>query len=559
MTFIPTKPVIMKNVLVVAISLWSAFFPLNAQQIKRNLVANSCFEEGFKHWRKTNSNLAQFCISNTEAISGSYSAEIEIMTKGNNSWDETLYYILPVERNASYRISFKVKSNQPSPLKLEFCPDHTDYTPFDLKAFPSGFVAEESNRLRGTIQVGTEATEYVFTTQPTNDVDWNTKLAFHFGQGSPGTIFWLDDVRISRSDEGDWNGNLLPAGDFETKTPITDTDFSLDIRDETPSYNIDTWEIDKNNPINGKQSLHIVKNSTATDRFWNFVFDFLYGINEEADVQISFKARSNKDGQIIIKTNSDPWDSSLPAGDALVLEPLITPSVQTYTLNRKTAIRGNKKNSGLYTNTYKGKERIFGSFTTPITPQGFEMWIDDIVVSEYNLELQDFEVLNIPKELKINDKIQLTIAEFVTPTHAPTSVIYKVVDGVGKATIDQDGNLLGLKMGDITVEVSNPSGTVTKSFVIEIVNEYSSIHEDENPSTSDNILLRPTIVNRGETISLSSIDIDVYQIWIYDSLGNLVSCISNNPRITTQNLSAGVYITKIELENRTSIKKFIVK
>lgn len=253
--------------------LWFGTGTVSAQLPKRNIVANSNFEEGLKHWRWDNltNNNAVLSVEKNNPISGNQSAKIEVLRKTQNTWDTNLYYFLPIEEYAVYKIIFTVKADRDNVrFKVELCESYdnlTDFKPLELESWDDDFIVENKDAaihdLRGTVLAGTQARTYEFITKGNQFAYPNYILAFHFGHADIAS-YWIDDIKISRYDEGDWDGNLFPVGNFESdRTLVANSQgFYLDGRTSNPT---DVAYLDTDNPISGSKSLYIGKNVASTE------------------------------------------------------------------------------------------------------------------------------------------------------------------------------------------------------------------------------------------------------------------------------------------------------
>ena len=135
--------------------LWFGAGIVSAQLPKRNIVANSNFEEGLKHWRWDNltNNNAVLSVEKNNPISGNQSAKIE--------------------EYAVYKIIFTVKADRDNVrFKVELCESYdnlTDFKPLELESWDDDFIVENKDAaihdLRGTVLAGTQARTYEFITK----------------------------------------------------------------------------------------------------------------------------------------------------------------------------------------------------------------------------------------------------------------------------------------------------------------------------------------------------------------------------------------------------------
>lgn len=294
----------------------AVFFEMHAQQPKRNMIANSQFEEGLTNWRKKTSNNAnaEFSVEESNPISGTKSAKLKLLAAGTSGdiRDARLDYYLPVENGARYTVRFKVRADRESSLGVEFAQNYGSREPVGLpRPLPTDF-SGEGRYLKGTVKVTTEAREYVFTTNAVTANDWNYVFSFNFGSSNQlGATFFIDDIKIARADTGDWDGNLFPSGDMENEIPASVTsgpieDFSVKIHtplttfeekakgEYTKSSKLITYEVPDEFPnesaplfnisIDGKYT-GVYNDINAWDKYVSFgYFDFTPGNEVEVEI-----------------------------------------------------------------------------------------------------------------------------------------------------------------------------------------------------------------------------------------------------------------------------------
>jgi hypothetical protein len=526
--------------------LFAVTFSLNAQQVKRNLVANANFEEGLKNWLVVNGDGGGvvFSADYFDPISGTTSAKF--VPEANAGWSSQIKYRFPVERGAKYKISFKAKASETAPLSLEICENHDDFFPFELESAPDGFTGD--GWARGNFPVGTEVREYTFITQATPKSDWGYVLNFYAGE-AVGTSYWIDDVVICRADEDDWDGNLFPQGDFETDPPLlwaAENNWPMvHVEVNTPGYG--AFGIEEANPLSGSKSLWIEKYAGVGDlgAFWNLAWFFSFYANEDVQHECSFAAKSNMEGLIDFRTNGQPWGIFGP--DLQIHYLTIKPELQHFVLNDDNANDGCLASSGFYGagGVHTGHLMSFTSFYP--SPAGFKIWIDDFRIAEKGLVIEDFDVLNVPATLAVTKTAQLTIGN-IYPTHAPSQVSYSVENGTGQASIDNNGILTGVAAGTVTVRVVSADGEIIKSIPVTITGGTAIASVSEAA-----IYLYPNVVERGDKIKINGIDKTV-NVAIYSTTGVQVSNLYSES-IDTDAMAPGVYMAKI----KNTTLKFIVK
>ena len=538
---------------------------VNAQQTKRNLIANSCFEDGFTNWRRdVDPNVASMIIDEDDPISGYSSAKITLYENTPATWDVNLFYFMPIEEYAKYKLTFKAKATANSKIKIEMCRSHGsgDYWPIETSQEPESWIVEhdaDRRPLRGTFPVGTEAKEYTFITAGTQVGYSNYTLAFHFGHLDPGVSYWIDDIKLSRCDDGDWDGNLFPQGDFESddERTVGERGFWLDGWWDSGC----TVAISSENPISGAKSAHFYKGVPGpSDNFWASSYNMIFWNNENVNYEVRLKARVSQAGPLMVRTHFNPWGYG---GDLFNWEIDATPTAQEFVLNRDNAVLANNDyigyDGGAYgwngTERYVGEQRLFGSFMGqhPTPPNNTDIWFDDIQIREI-VSLQDFTVSHAPASVAEDGQVQFAIGEFVTPTHAPATVEFAVINGTGEASIDRDGVLTGVKAGTATVMVSTPDGSKEKTFPITVTGG-TGIRE-LNPS---DIKLSKTIVSAGDNIRIFC-ETAIQSIHVYSVAGGLLSSTNNQSKIETAGLPSGVFLAKIRTASGLEcVRKIIVR
>jgi hypothetical protein len=581
-----------KQVILLSSSLFLCFIltlSLNAQQTKRNMIANADFEEGFvttndathvphpKNWRTFSMNGAKVQFTpetGADRISGDVSLKVNVAAPaaGQNplASDAQLYYYIPLKNSTAYSISFKIKGSVAnSVVNFEFCRKYGSYSAFssNVNLLPDGFSSSNYNAdgltaiLRGTLAVGTTVKEYVFTSNAsTGQSDPRGVISFHFGAADPGN-YWIDDVKVSYAN-GDWDGNLLSPGNFENINMAYGEEayaFGF-IR---PANEVElTAEYTDVNGIAGK-SLHVTKKA-GTD-YWNHTFQVCTWSNEGTDTEISFKAKSNAGSAAKIRTCTNsyfPWNAVLPEGDATDKTFNLTAEPHTYSLNSANDYGvGKHKNSGYFKYRsvtganafdmdYDGSQVLTVNFDMT-TPVGKEYWVDDIVVKEHGLYLEDVTVVNPPTSVNVGGTVQFKIGAFVKPTHADPTVKFEVENGTGSATIDQDGVLTGVAAGTVNVYISDPDDTFSKSFPL-TVGGGAGFAAVETAQVS----IYPSAVNAGETVRIAG---KAANVKIYSPQGVALRKMTGVNFIETAGLSSGVYLAVIEVNGKPETKRFIVK
>jgi len=318
------------------------------------------------------------------------------------------------------------------------------------------------------------------------------------------------------------------------------------------------WGVDNMNILGTGKSLSIEKiRQDDNNYFWNFIFNAPYWVNENAETEAAFIAKSGETtGKIDVRAINVSGD--LNEEEALFFcQPQLLTDQQTFILNKdNSVVVPSLPNSGNYNDEFSGKQYLCFSFhNTDLTPVGLKSWIDNIIIKEAGIELEDFEVLGLPAgSLNLGTPTQLSIGEFVTPTHAPTEVIYEVENNSGEADVTASGLLTGTKIGEVIVYVSNPQRTVTKNYLVKI-EDLSSIHTEK---TKEAGYIYPTVLFAGETINIALSEKDDYSVKIFDIQGQQVFSSKNVKQIATSNISQGMYVIRITLEDGNIISAKII-
>ncbi len=491
----------------------------NAQQTKRNIVANSNFEDGLKHWR-WDYGLDQMTIDVEEAnpIAGNKSAKLTVSGKKAEPWEQTFYYYLPIEEYAQYEVKFKIRSSiENATVRVELCQSEFAYgiafKPLDIDSWTTGFTPDNlaNPDLRGAVSVGTTAKEYSIITSGTQYAYPNYIFSFHLGHADIAT-YWIDDVKISRIDEGDWDGNLMPTGNFESDRVREFNNQGYFIDGRIVGDPLSIAELSTVDPIAGKKTFHIVKdaNTPGTDDYWALSYNFQFWNNDVPKLEISLKAKSSAPTKIPMRLGAGvPWGWG--GGDIVQWEVPLTTTVQEITLDESQAVNWLGKNADapyadaaipaydwFYTNPldggFKGRMSLQGSLIDDnITQKGVEIWIDDLMIKEADLVLESFEVEIAPTEAQIGKITQFKIADWVYPTHAPTTVEFWVVNETGSATINQQGELVGQTAGEVKVYINTPNKTDEKEFTVLIIPAI-----DEPEPEIEHVYVKPINVSFGD-------------------------------------------------------------
>jgi len=537
----------------------------NAQQTKRNLVANGNFENETTHWRFQYFEGAESLLtSDTESpISGTSSAQIEVIADGTNAWSSMFYYIFPVENQAKYKVTWKAKASQAMDLHLELCQKHDTYTPLTATTYPATFIsddAENAGLMRGSVSLTTDIQEYTFITDGTQLPDGGTMLAFHFGHAPVGAKVWFDDVKISRCDNGDWDGNLTPYGDFEQVIPIEkcgdDETYKVGCC-ITDAGKVAGDYIDADaNGING-QSFHAYLGSSTG--FWDFAPWFAWYANENCTFSLSFTAKADKEGaRISVRTATSPWGRGSKPGDHLITEPTLSTTAAQYSLNMSNGLWGD--GAGATSSffdagadaTYFGLQKCFISLSEPGFAQTeVNFWIDDFKIFEDNLILEDFELLNVPTTIAVGEAVQMKVGEFVKPTHAPCTVYFDITSGQNFAEIDDEGNITALAPGAVTFTASDVDGVVEKEFTFTVV----AANALKEASAKNGISIYPNVVKSGAIINMT----EAADVEVYNTKGELVIRKNYKNIISTQNLTPGIYFAIIKKDKATTTSRFVVE
>ena len=554
---------------------------LHAQQTKRNLIANSNFEDGLKHWRWDGSaDFVFYDVETDDPIAGQTSAKVMMFDKAAEPWQLQLYSFFPVEEYAKYKISFKVRADAPdSEFRMEVCESFDNmsgFKPIDIESWTEGFVIDnpDINDLRGSLTAGPEVKEYEFITQGNTFGFPSYIIAFQFGHADL-TNFYIDDVLIKRIDDGDWDGNLFPVGNFESDREVILNSQGYWIDGRTPNPESVAY-LTTDDPISGNKSFYIYKSATedeegATDKYWPLSYHFRFWTNDIDKVSISFKGKSTKEGGLFpMRMICNPWGWG--GGDVTQWEVPLSTTVQAYEVGQSSAViwfgsdQGRDYSSVVLPDFEWGDEgahsgfrgqmslhgSLLGDAAKYYTAKDIGFLIDDVVIKEVGLHLQKFNVEYAPAAVGVNETAQFRIAEFVYPTNAPTRVDFWVENGTGEATIDEDGVITGVREGTVEVHIDTPSMTDEQVFNVHVG------PTGLNELNSQVVRLSNTLVKAGETIEIQSPYAVNYEVFTMN--GQQIAIEKQQNLIRTNTLGAGVYFVRIELDNtQKTIKKFIVK
>jgi hypothetical protein len=553
---------------------------LNAQQTKRNLIANSNFEDGLKHWRwDGNADFVFYDVETDNPIAGTASAQIQMFDNAPDPWNLQLYSFFPVEEYAKYRISFKVRADDPgSKFKIEVCEsfdNNSGFKPIDIDSWDEDFIIDnpDINDLRGTMTAGPEVKEYEFITKGNTLGFPSYIIAFHFGHADL-TTFYIDDVIIKRIDDGDWDGNLFPVGNFESDREIVLNSQGYWIDGRTPNTESVAYLSDEN-PISGTKSFYIYKSATEADEpadaYWPLSYHFRFWTNDISKVNISFKGKSTKEGGLFpMRMICNPWGWG--GGDVYAWEIPLTTTAQEYSPKEINAHNWFGKGEGKdYSSVvlppfewgdngantgFRGQMSLHGSLLGDpagwYTAKDIGFWIDDVVVKEAGLYLEKFDVDYAPTSVGVDETAQFRIGEFVYPTNAPSQVEFWVENKTGEATIDQDGIITGVKEGTVDVYVDTPGMTDEQVFTVVVG---STGIEKLNMSV---VRLSTNVVQAGEVIEIKAPYGVNYEVFALN--GQKMNTGQHTNLIRTNLLGSGIYFVNLELDNgQKTARKFIVK
>lgn len=555
-------------------------FCLNAQVPKRNLIANSNFEDEvskLKHWRWDGLASEIACSAETEnPIAGTASAKIEVKANTTHPWNLNLYNFFPVEEYAKYKVRFKVKAAQnDAELRFEVCEsfdNQTNFKPLNLESWSNGFTPDNTGApdLRGKIVAGTEVTEYEFITKGDQFGFPSYIIAFHFGHATK-TTFWFDDIRISRIDDGDWDGNLFPTGNFESarELKLNSQGYYIDGRTNDP---LSVAYLDDQNPISGNKSVYIYKSPNENHTgYWELSYHFQFWRPDVPKLDISLKAKATGESKLPMRLICHPWGYG--GGDVFQWEIPVNTNLQNdVRLGESQAIGWLGKGETPPTdyssvvippfhwdetanNGHRGQMSLHGTFlNNDNITKGVGIWIDDVVIKESQLSLQKFSMDYAPTEVGIGQSVQFKINDFVYPTHAPTKVDCWVENGTGSAEIDDNLNLKGLTPGNVTVVFDTPNMTNEQRFSVNVLN--ANAVKQLNTAV---IQLSASVVQAGQHIEIKA-PVSV-RATVYNVTGTAIANYdAGNSLIRTSNLIQGMYLVKIQTEDGLQlIRKFMVE
>jgi hypothetical protein len=431
-------------------------FALGVFAQKRNMIANSRFEDGYLNWVAEGSSLdtlgdIKYDIDSITPISGKKSAKITIKRNASNFWDRSFGYVVPITAGSNYQIRVKVRATGTTKLNIEFGQNHG---PWDFAY------------AKGDKVIGETVTEIVINTNgnavgtATTKSDFNFIFKFDLGDQPNGAVIWIDDISLSQL-TGNWDGNLVPLGNFEEVSAGWNSYFDM--------WGVGTCAnllIDNNNMIDGK-SLHITKTSTNAD--WKVTdLEFFYKQNKLADYEIScdiLAANGSVLGAQLFKSYMSNMGGSHEEAACLLAKnttSTITGQVEHFVINKTNTDSATYRQRGL-NSTWGGIVKVYSGFGADVMPVGYEAYMDNIKVKEV-IELKSIEISG---DSIVSRDTSLGI--WATPTHADNSVVWTVINGSGTATIDSVGKLHPVTNGTITVNaVSKVDGSVTASKTLRV-------------------------------------------------------------------------------------------
>ncbi|MDP4276356.1 MAG: T9SS type A sorting domain-containing protein [Bacteroidota bacterium] len=538
---------------------------VSAQQTKRNLVANGNFENGTSNWRFQYFEGAESILKSetTSPISGTTSAQIEVVTQGTNAWSTMFYYMFPVENQAKYKITWKAKASEAFDMHFELCQKHDNYMPLTAVDAPASFKSDDAvntKLMRGSVSLTTEPQEFTFTTDGTQLPDGGMMLAFHFGHAPVGVKVWLDDVKISRCDDGDWDGNLAPYGDFEQVWPIQkcgdDDTYKVACCISDAGVAAGDYIDTDANGING-QSFHA--HLGAATAFWDFAPWLCWYANENCTYNLKFSAKASLDGaRMSVRTATAPWSRGSKPGDHMLVDPTLSTTPAQYTVSMQNGLWGDGAgatssvfDSGADGNYY-GLQKCFISLSEPgfaqTTP--VDIWMDDFKVFEDNLVLEDFDLLNVPTTMNVGGTTQMKVGDFVKPTHAPCKINFTITEGSNLADIDENGVITAKAAGTVKFKASDEDGNVSKDFSFTIAGGNAI-----EPAHATSLYLYPNVVKAGAVINVS----EQASVKVYNIKGELLINKADKKLIDTESLVPGIYFAVLSDGSKTTNARFVVK
>jgi hypothetical protein len=515
-----------------------ASFVFGASAQKRNMIANSRFEDGYLNWFAEGSSLdtlgdIKYDVDSILPISGKKSAKITIKRDPSNFWDRSFGYVVPITAGSNYQIRVKVRATGTTKLNIEFGQNHSSW---------------DFAYAKGDNVVGETVSEIVINTNgnaigtATTKSDFNFVFKFDLGDQPNGAVIWIDDISLTQL-SGNWDGNLVPLGDFEEVSAGWNSYFDM--------WGIGTCadiSIDENNMISGK-SLHITKTSTNTD--WKATdLEFFYKQNKLADYEISFDilaANGSTLGAQLFKSYMSNMNGSHEEAACLLAKNITstkTDQVEHFVINKTNTDSATYRQRGL-NSTWDGIVKVYSGFGADVMPVGYNVYLDNIKVKEV-ITLKSLEIVGDSIVTK-----DTTLGLWAAPTHADNSVIWSVTNGTGTATIDTVGNIHPVSNGTITVTAtSKVDGSVVASKAFSVV-----MPGDAIPVASSSILrVYPNPVKNALFIDVNDItDISIMSI---EGVMMQKHNVSENV-VDMSQLPSGFYLVKISTTSGNYVKSVL--
>jgi hypothetical protein len=512
-------------------------FALGAFAQKRNMIANSRFEEGYLNWFAEGSSLdtlgdIKYDIDSITPISGKKTAKITIKRNPSNFWDRSFGYVVPITAGSNYQIRVKVRATGTTKLNIEFGQNHG---PWDFAY------------AKGDNVIGTSVTEIVINTNGnavggvTTKSDFNFVFKFDLGNQPNGAVIWIDDISLSQL-TGNWDGNLVPLGNFEEVSAGWNSYFDM--------WGVGTCanlSIDNNNMIDGK-SLHIIKISTNAD--WKVTdLEFFYKQNKLADYEIScdiLAANGSVLGAQLFKSYMSNMGGSHEEAACLLAKNATstkTGHVEHFVINKTNTDSATYRQSGL-NSTWGGIVKVYSGFGADVMPVGYDVYIDNIKVKEV-IELKKIEIAG--------DSIlsrDTTLGIWATPTHADNRVVWEVINGTGAATIDSIGKLHPVNNGTITVNAtSKVDGSIVASKTFRVDMMVAAL-----VASSERLRIYPNPVTNTLFIEGN----DITNISIFSIGGVQIQKLNvTDKTVDMSQLPSGIYLVKISTTSGCFVKTVI--
>jgi hypothetical protein len=306
------KMKILKSYIIIFLSLFSSI------TWAQNYLTNGSFEQGLKNWKiQTGINGSTIRVVNDteDPLNGEISAKILIDSSGLNATDSRLTAYFTAHLGHALKVKYKVRANKSSFFNLEICRNYPPYTA----------LYRSLDSIAGiNIPVDSLVKEDSLTIIPVES-DANMMISFLLGNVDSSSIIWLDDVQINEMTT-EWDGNILPNGEFDEYIIPTDPAFPAYRKKKlfwgTSPNDQGGWEggykeaasdivfdIDTNAVLSGKNSAIININDKNTANFFDGCYTTFFQANQGCLYELTFDAVASKTMNITVAMNRQPFSN----------------------------------------------------------------------------------------------------------------------------------------------------------------------------------------------------------------------------------------------------------